>query len=112
VKENEKNLMIEAELPGIEQDGISISVLDSKLTISGERRHEKKEENERFHRVERHYGKFQRTIPLPLDVDVNSITAQFNNGVLHVTIPKPTPPPPPSSITIPIQSTSSSSSSS
>lgn len=59
------------------------------LTISGERKFEKKDDKEQFHRIERSYGKFQRSFAVPEGVDANAIQATFNNGVLEVVLPKP-----------------------
>jgi len=82
---------IEAELPGIEEDGIDVSVVDGVLTISGEKKEEKKEDREDYHLSERHYGSVKRTFPVPDTVDLAKAEANFKNGVLHVTLPKKAP---------------------
>eukprot|EP01027_Heterolobosea_sp_BB2_P022382 GEZU01032947.1.p2 GENE.GEZU01032947.1~~GEZU01032947.1.p2 ORF type:complete len:176 (+),score=74.73 GEZU01032947.1:468-995(+) len=89
VSENDKSIMINCELPGLNKENINIDVDNDMLTISGEKKEERKEENERIHRVERRYGKFSRSLRLPKGVDPNSIQANFENGVLRVVVPKP-----------------------
>jgi len=66
-------------------------VKDNTLTLSGERKWEKKEENEKIHKIERSYGKFKRSLRLPEGVDQKAIKATFQNGVLELTVPKPEP---------------------
>lgn len=80
--------MVTAELPGVPREGINIEVKDNRLCISGERKHEKKEENEKWHRVERSYGRFIRQLVLPEGVETAAIDAGFKEGVLTVSIPK------------------------
>jgi len=89
VRENDKNIVVHAELPGVKKEDITIDVSEGTLTLSGEKREEKKEDNERYHRVERSYGKFTRQFNLPEGVNTSQICACFNNGVLELTIPKP-----------------------
>lgn len=68
---------------------ISIDFEDGCLTLSGEKKHEKREENDKFHRVERSYGRFKRSFVLPEGVDSSQINATFENGVLELTVTKP-----------------------
>jgi HSP20 family protein len=89
VKENEKEIAIHVELPGVEKDSLSLKVENNVLTLSGEKKHETSEKNDKYHRVERSYGRFSRSIRLPEGVDPSSICANYNDGVLAVTIPKP-----------------------
>lgn len=89
VSETDKNLIIHAELPGIPKEKINIDFNEGVLTISGERSEERREENATYHRMERSYGKFLRQFSVPHDVDPNSITASYKDGVLEVVIPKP-----------------------
>eukprot|EP01112_Ceratiomyxa_fruticulosa_P012823 TRINITY_DN3577_c0_g1_i1.p1 TRINITY_DN3577_c0_g1~~TRINITY_DN3577_c0_g1_i1.p1 ORF type:complete len:179 (+),score=45.90 TRINITY_DN3577_c0_g1_i1:173-709(+) len=89
LRENEKSFVIHAELPGLHKEDINIDVHDGVLSLSGERRWEQKEDKEKYHRVERSYGKFQRSFTLPKNVDPSNITANFENGVLELTIAKP-----------------------
>lgn len=80
--------MIHAELPGVKKEDIHLELQGGVLTISGEKKQEKKEENEKWHRVERFYGSFQRKMTVPEGVTEENIKAKFNNGVLEVEFPK------------------------
>ena len=83
------NLIVKADLPGIDPKEVSISVMGNQLTIEGERkREEKKEEKDYFYR-EVEYGKFSRTVPLPEGVETDKVKANYKNGVLEITMPAP-----------------------
>ena len=83
------NIIVHADLPGIEAKDVSISVLGNQLTIEGERKQEeKKEEKDYFYR-ELSYGKFSRTMTLPEGIDANQVKASYKNGVLEITVPAP-----------------------
>jgi HSP20 family protein len=88
VKETDKEIVVEAELPGIDEKDISLNLQDGVLTISGEKKHEQDEEKENYRVMERRYGSFQRSMRLPDTVDEDKVEASFNNGVLKVTLPK------------------------
>jgi HSP20 family protein len=88
VSETKDTVVVRAELPGVEQRDISVTIQDAFLTIKGEKRHEKTEKDERHHRVERSYGSFARSMRLPSTVDASQVTASFKDGVLTVTLPK------------------------
>jgi HSP20 family protein len=88
VSETDSALIVKAEVPGIEQKDMDISLSNGLLTIKGEKKLEKKEENEQFHSVERSYGAFSRTFRLPVEVDVEKVDAGYKDGVLTVTLPK------------------------
>ena len=88
VSENDSNFVVKAEVPGIDQKNIDISLSNGLLTISGEKKHEKKEESEHYHTVERSYGSFRRTFRLPTEVDTDNVDATYKDGVLTVTLPK------------------------
>ncbi len=88
VSETEKELRIMAELPGVAEQDIDVSLDDDVLTIRGEKRFERKDEKEAFHFVECSYGTFQRSLRLPFQVDPKQVQAHFENGVLTVTVPK------------------------
>jgi len=88
VRETDDVYRIEAEMPGVEEDGIDVSVADGMLTISGEKKEEKKEDREDYHLTERHYGSVKRTFPVPETVDLSKAEASFKSGVLHITLPK------------------------
>jgi len=89
IREMDNNIVIHAELPGLNRNDINIELKDNTLTISGEKKYEKKEENEKFHRMERSYGKFSRSFAVPLELKEDQIKACFNNGVLEVCFPRP-----------------------
>jgi HSP20 family protein len=87
--ETDEHLVLRADLPGLERDDVSIEVKDGTLTVSGERKAEHEEKAEGYHRVERAYGSFSRSLTLPRGVDTDQIDANFDRGVLEVRIPKP-----------------------
>lgn len=89
IEENNGNLMVRAEIPGMSKEEIKVAVKDNLLTISGERKKENESEDKTFYRVERCYGQFRRMIRLPSEVDANKVKAAYKDGVLHVTLPKP-----------------------
>ena len=87
--ESEDHLVLRADLPGMKEDDVDIEIKDGVLTISGERRSEHEEKGEGFHRVERAFGRFSRSLSLPDGVDANKVAASFEDGVLEVKVPKP-----------------------
>lgn len=88
LKENDKEFLIKAELPGIDEKDIEVNLFDDHLTIRGEKKEEKEDKGSNYHRIERSYGSFNRVIPLPEKVDTKKVTASFKNGVLSITLPK------------------------
>ena len=88
VSETEKELLLRAELPGMDKKDIEITLSDGLLTISGEKKNEHEEKKENYHRVESRYGSFRRTLRLPTDIESDKIDANYKDGVLKVTIPK------------------------
>jgi HSP20 family protein len=88
VSETENEIRITAELPGVTEQDIDVSLDDDVLTIRGEKKFERKDENENFHFIERSYGTFQRSLRLPFPADPDQVKASFENGVLTVTLPK------------------------
>jgi HSP20 family protein len=87
--ETDDQLVLRADLPGLERDDVQIEIKDAVLTISGERRAEHEEKSEGYHRVERAFGRFSRSLTLPQGIDADDVAADFDNGVLEVRIPKP-----------------------
>ena len=87
--ERDDQLVLRADLPGLDRDDVSIEVKDNVLTVTGERKAEHEEKAEGFHRVERAYGTFSRSLTLPEGIDADAVTAEFDKGVLEVRIPKP-----------------------
>lgn len=88
VFENAETLMLEAELPGMNRDDFELSFENNVLTLKGERRFEKKSEGDNYHRVERAYGTFARSFTLPATVTPDGAKAEFENGILHISLPK------------------------
>lgn len=86
--ENKENLVIEAELPGMKREDVDVSIENNVLTLHGERKFEKKDEGDNYHRVERSYGAFTRSFTLPQTVTAEGATADFKNGVLRVQLLK------------------------
>lgn len=88
VTDKEKGIQLDVELPGINKKDIKVEVKDNVLHISGERKKEKKEENAEYSRIERHYGKYERTFGLPDTVDSGNVEAKYKDGILTVTLNK------------------------
>ncbi|MEJ7619732.1 MAG: Hsp20/alpha crystallin family protein [Aquificaceae bacterium] len=88
VYETDQELVVKAELPGVKKENVEVSIRDNALHIRGEKKEEKEEKTETYHRVERVYGRFERVVPLPTDVKVESAKAEFKDGVLEIRIPK------------------------
>jgi HSP20 family protein len=86
--EDKDRLFVEAELPGMNRDDFEISVENNVLTLKGERKFEKKTEGDNYHRVERSYGAFTRQFTLPQTVTADGASADFENGVLRIALPK------------------------
>ena len=86
--ENKNEIVLEAEMPGVNADDVNISIENNVLTLSGERRFEKKDESDNFHRVERSYGSFSRSFTLPSTVSSENAQAEFENGVLRLKLAK------------------------
>jgi HSP20 family protein len=87
--ETDDQLVLRADLPGLDRDDVDIEIKDSVLTISGERETEHEENVDGYHRVERASGSFSRSLTLPQGISADAISADFDNGVLEVRIPKP-----------------------
>ena len=92
IKENDKSIVLTAELPGLTLDDVKVEVHDGVLTMKGEKKQEKKEDNENYHRVERSYGSFQRSFRLPEGSAEKDVQANLKNGVLEVVVNKPVIP--------------------
>lgn len=88
VAETKNDLVIKAELPGMDPKDIDISLSDGILTIKGEKKQEREEKEEDYHLIERSYGSFTRSVQLPKGVQSDKINASYKNGVLRVTLPK------------------------
>jgi len=88
ISEDATDVYVEALLPGVDPKGIELSVLRNTLTLSGERKAPENNRNHVWHRNERGFGKFSRTIELPAEIDAGRVSAQAVNGMLVVTMPK------------------------
>jgi HSP20 family protein len=88
VRENDKEIVFEAELPGIEEKDVQVAVRDGVLSVKGEKKSERDEKKDTYHLVERSYGSFERSFRLPDSVDEEKIKADFTKGVLRVVVPK------------------------
>ena len=88
VAETDKAFEITADLPGVEEKDVEVTVSDGLLTMKGEKKTETEQTDKNYHRAERSYGAFTRSISLPAEIDEAKIAACFKNGVLTVTLPK------------------------
>jgi len=86
--ENDQNLVLKAELPGFDPKDVEIRVEDGTLYLKGERKFERDEKKENYHRIERSYGTFSRTFALPGSVDVENVKAEYKDGLLTLSLPK------------------------
>jgi HSP20 family protein len=89
VQETEDSYVVEADIPGIKKDEIHIEVADNVLTIKGERKRETDKKEKDYHRIERTYGAFRRSVQIPGGFKHDAVDARFEDGVLRVTLPKP-----------------------
>jgi len=88
VEETSDAILVKADLPGVDPKDIEINVQDRTLTLRGEKHEEREDKQKQFHRIERFAGSFFRSIPLPVEADMEKISATSNKGVVTVTIPK------------------------
>lgn len=88
VTETDKEIRVTAELPGMEEKDVEVSLSENVLTLSGEKKQEKEEKEKNFYRLERSFGKFQRKVALPAEVETDKVEAVFKKGVLTVKLPK------------------------
>lgn len=88
LSETKNSYIVSAEIPGIEPKDVEISLTDNVLTIKGEKKQEKQEDNENYHLIERSYGSFTRSFRLPVQVQADKVKATYKNGVLKITLPK------------------------
>lgn len=88
VSENDKEIQVSAELPGMDEKDIDVSLSGNNLVIRGEKKSEKEEKDKQYYRKESSYGAFHRSIPLPTEVEEEKIEATFKKGVLKIVLPK------------------------
>ncbi len=88
IYETENEVVVAAEAPGIDEKDLEIKIENNTLTLAGERKFEKETKEDNYHRIERAYGKFSRSFTLPPYIDQEDIKAEYDNGVLKVSMPK------------------------
>ncbi|MBN1918556.1 MAG: Hsp20/alpha crystallin family protein [Verrucomicrobia bacterium] len=88
VYEDKDNVIVTAEVPGLEQKDVELSITGNTVTLKGEKKHVSERKEESYQRIERSYGSFQRVIELPCEVNADKAKAKLDNGVLAVTLPK------------------------
>ncbi|HUP28483.1 MAG TPA: Hsp20/alpha crystallin family protein [Chloroflexia bacterium] len=88
VIENQQGVQVTAELPGMDENDIELSLHNNTLTIKGEKKAEVEDKREGYYRAERTYGAFHRSVPLPEGIDADKVDATFKKGVLYVTVPR------------------------
>lgn len=88
VEESKDSLMVRIEIPGMQKEDIKIQTAGNTLVISGERHHDSEEKNRHFHLIERAYGRFQRMLKLPVEVQSDKAKATYKDGVLEISFPK------------------------
>ncbi len=88
IYEDENHLVLKVEVPGMQEKDIEVSLENNVLTVRGERKLEKEEKEENFHRIERRYGAFTRSFTLPNTVDTDKVNAEYTNGLLHIRLAK------------------------
>jgi HSP20 family protein len=89
VYEEENKLKVVADLPGVEENDVTVELAGNVLTIKGEKRTDQERSQEGYHLAERRYGTFSRSLQLPYEIEADKVQASFRNGVLTVTMPKP-----------------------
>jgi HSP20 family protein len=88
VEETDSHYLMSFDLPGVSKDDVKIEVVENQLTVSGERKSEKKDDKNNRHVAERYYGSFQRVFTLPSTIDATKVEASYRDGVLQVALPK------------------------
>jgi HSP20 family protein len=88
VYEDEHNLVLKLEVPGVNEEDLDVQVENNTLTVKGERKFEKEEKEENFHRIERRYGTFLRTFRLPTTIDSDKVEAHYDKGILKIALAK------------------------
>ncbi len=86
--EEKDDIVVKAELPGLEKEDIEVNLSDNRLTIRGEKKQEEEVKRENYYRSERSYGSFSRTLELPREVQTDKVKAAFKNGILEIRLPK------------------------
>jgi HSP20 family protein len=88
ITENEKEYVISGEIPGIDPKDLEVTLTDGILSVKGEKKQETEEKKENYHRIERHYGSFERSFRLPENIKNEELDASYKDGILKLTLPK------------------------
>ncbi len=88
ISENDKEFLVTAELPGIDSKDVELTISDGILSVKGEKKHEKEDKGEDYHRVERRFGSFHRSFRIPGKVESDKIDASYKDGILKILLPK------------------------
>lgn len=88
IVDSEKEITVSVEIPGMDEKDIDLSLTKDSLTIKGEKKEEKEEKGKNYHRMERSYGSFSRTLPLPVEINTEKAEASYKQGVLTILLPK------------------------
>ena len=88
ITENEKEFVVTAELPGVDPKNVDVTLTEDVLSVKGEKKHEKEDKGEDFHRIERRYGSFHRSFRIPGKVKADKIDANYKDGILRLVLPK------------------------
>ena len=88
ISENEKEYVVTTELPGLDPKEIDVTFSEGMLTVKGEKKQEKEDKGENYHRIERHYGAFHRSFRIPGEIKADKVDANFKDGVLKLALPK------------------------
>lgn len=88
LEENDNEWILTAELPGVKKDDVTVNFQDNLLTISGEKKFEKEDKKKHFHRIERSYGQFSRSVQIPSSIVLDKIDAKYEDGILNIILPK------------------------
>jgi len=88
ISETDNEIVVSAELPGLQKEDVKIAIQDNVLSLEGEKKQETKEKGKNYYRLERDYGKFQRSFVLPSAVKTDKVKAVFQDGILNITLPK------------------------
>jgi HSP20 family protein len=88
MEETEKEIILKAEIPGIDPEDVDLSISGNNLIIKGERKQEREEEKKNYHLKECSYGAFYRSVPLPAEVELDKVAANYKKGILSITLPK------------------------
>jgi|UniRef100_A0A7V3RHR6 HSP20 family protein len=89
IAENNGSIEVRAEIPGVNKEDLKVTIEGDMLSITGERKKESETKDKKYHRIERYYGKFSRTINLPYPVEADKVKATYKDGILTITLPKP-----------------------